>query len=523
MKKIIALSVIVLLSLQMFAGGIVTNSNQSAFFVRMLSRNGSIGLDGVYYNPAGLVRLNDGFYLSLNNQTIFQKKTITNNFPYLNDNTYIGDVSVPVFPSFFAVYKKDKIALSFGFGPIGGGGSAEYKTGLPSFEMPFSMLPALMTGSGIATDKYSADIYFKGSSVFWGAQVAASYAINDIFSVSAGLRMTSASNTYQGHVKNIMVNPMHTLNPNGAGNMVSATLFFNGLATASYGAATSVGALSTAGLPNLETARDMSAITPAQYNQLTQGLGSNYVTGMPLSTVQAMYTGAGNIATANAAKTADMDVDATQSGFAITPYFGVNININNKLNIGIKYEFNTNLELTNKANADKDAHGMFKNDSTFRSDIPALLSIGVEYSFTDEFRVSTSLNHYFDKNADWNGKEEFINNNFYELSLGMEYDVNKKISLSAGYLYAQTGVGQGYQTDLNFSISSSTVGFGGRVNVTDKLSIDLGASFSMYTNGNADKKFNTLTELGVNLGEIPYKETYDKSSANFAIGVNYKF
>ena len=43
-----------------FAGGILTNTNQNIAFNRMMSRDGSIGIDGVYSNPAGVVFLSDG-------------------------------------------------------------------------------------------------------------------------------------------------------------------------------------------------------------------------------------------------------------------------------------------------------------------------------------------------------------------------------------------------------------------------------------------------------------------------------
>lgn len=514
MKKIYSVLAAVLISGQLLAGGIVTNTNQSAHFIRLLSRNASTGIDAVYFNPAGLTLMDDGFHLSFSNQTVFQEKTIESNFPYLNNASYIGNVAVPLFPSFFAAYKKDKFALSLGFGPNGGGGSAEYDTGLPSFEMPVSMLPTLMTQSGIPTDTYGVDLYFNGSSVFWGTQLNASYAINEMFSLSAGVRMINAKNTYEGHLKNIQVNPNHQLNPNGSGNMVGANLFFNTVATATAGAAASVQPLIDGGVPDLESALALNLITQEQYNSLAGGLGDNYTSGMPLANVQAAYSQSSAMATVNAEATEDMIVDATQTGMAFTPIFGANFNLDGKLNVGIKYEMNTNLELTNSADADRDADGMFLNDSSFRSDIPAILGIGIGYNVLDNFRVSASWTHYFDKNADWNGKEEFIDDNLYEMALGMEFDVNEMVTLSAGFMHGQTGVGQGYQTDISFSNSSNSVGFGGRLNVNENLSVDLGALFTMYTSASEEKMFNDL---------VPYKETYDKSLMDFAIGINYSF
>ncbi|MBI9068831.1 MAG: outer membrane protein transport protein [Salinivirgaceae bacterium] len=525
MKRIFTFFATAIMCSQLFAGGIVTNSNQSAHFVRLLSRNASTGIDAVYFNPAGLVRMDDGFHFSLNNQTVFQEKTVTNNFGTLNDNSYIGDVSAPLFPSFFAVYKKDKLALGFGFGPNGGGGSAEYSTGLPSFEMPISLIPGSLTSKGILTDKYSADIYFNGSSVFWGAQVNGSYAINDMISVSAGVRMVFAKNVYEGHLKNIQINPMHPLNANGMGNMVSAPLFFTDLATAASGASEQIQPLITNGAGGLTLDQAVAGIptfTQEQADALAAGLGIPSNSLLTIAQIQGGYDQSAALSTENALKTADMDVDATQTGRGFTPFFGANITINDKLNIGIKYELNTKLELTNEADADKDANGMFKNDSTFRSDIPAILALGIEYKIMDEFRVSASWTHYFDKNADWNGKEAFVDKNLYEIALGMEYDVSEKITLSAGYMHGQTGVGQGYQTDLSFSNSTSTVGFGGRLHVNENLSIDLGALFTMYTDGNEDKVYNYYNTAG-ELKSINYKETYGKSLMDFAIGVNYKF
>ena len=129
-----------------FGGGIVTNTNQSAAWVRTMVRDASTDADAVYFNPAGLIKLQDGFHFSLNSQTIFQNKDVTSNYPFLNGTPkkYQGEVKAPVFPGFYAAWKKNKLAVSFGFNPIGGGGGAEFKKGLPSFEQPLSdLVPAL--------------------------------------------------------------------------------------------------------------------------------------------------------------------------------------------------------------------------------------------------------------------------------------------------------------------------------------------------------------------------------------------
>ncbi len=237
MKKHLIIGVLVLCCASMASAAIVTNFNQSALYLRLLSRNASTDLDAVYYNPAGLAYLKDGFHIALHNQTIVQEKTVVNSFILLNNSKYIGKVNVPFYPNFYAVYKKGALALSFGFGPNAGGGSADYGKGLPSFETQIASIPALLTGMGLPTTKYSANILFNGSSIFYGFQGNVSYAFSDMVSAAAGLRYIHAVNTYEGHIQNILINPLHPL-INPTGQMISAPTFFTTIGQAAYAAMT---------------------------------------------------------------------------------------------------------------------------------------------------------------------------------------------------------------------------------------------------------------------------------------------
>ena len=198
-KFTISLISLMLVTSFAFAGGLVTNTNQSAAWARMLVRDASTSIDAVYYNPAALTKLQDGFHLSISNQSIFQTRTITNTFPYLNNDTYEGTTNAPIFPSVFAAYKTGKFAFSFGFNPIGGGGSAEFLKGIPSAEMPLA--DAAHSFASLGVTGYSTDLYLKGSSIYWGLQLGVSYAINDNVSIFAGGRYVMAKNTYVGHIK----------------------------------------------------------------------------------------------------------------------------------------------------------------------------------------------------------------------------------------------------------------------------------------------------------------------------------
>ena len=166
MRKLFTLIIGTIISGSLLAGGLVTNTNQSAAWVRLPARNASIETDAVYYNPAGLMKMNNGLHFSLSNQSIWQNRKVISDYPYLNNGTYKGIVKAPLFPSVYAAYKMDKLAIFAGFNPIGGGGGATYEDGLPSFEMSQSDLVPMLAGIPYNATAYRMDVFFKGSSTF---------------------------------------------------------------------------------------------------------------------------------------------------------------------------------------------------------------------------------------------------------------------------------------------------------------------------------------------------------------------
>ncbi|MBQ5871109.1 MAG: hypothetical protein IIW69_01675 [Bacteroidaceae bacterium] len=127
-----------------FAGGLLTNTNQNAVFLRNPARDAVIAIDGVYSNPAGIAFLPKGFHLSLSWQSAIQKRQITSNAPSFyplnteNNNPehfFEGKAIAPVIPSFQAAYVfNDKWSVSAQFAVGGGGGKCEFENGLPMFE-----------------------------------------------------------------------------------------------------------------------------------------------------------------------------------------------------------------------------------------------------------------------------------------------------------------------------------------------------------------------------------------------------
>ena len=79
-KKALFLAFGLIVSDLTFAGGLLTNTNQNIAFLRNPARDGAIGIDGVYSNPAGVAFLNQGFHLSLNFQSAYQTREVTSVF-----------------------------------------------------------------------------------------------------------------------------------------------------------------------------------------------------------------------------------------------------------------------------------------------------------------------------------------------------------------------------------------------------------------------------------------------------------
>ncbi|MFA5329622.1 MAG: hypothetical protein WC384_17645 [Prolixibacteraceae bacterium] len=543
MKKInVLIAGVFLLMNSAFAGGILTNTNQSAQFVRMLSRNASTDLDAVYFNPAGLTQLNNGFYFGLHNQSITQNRTITSEFPLLNNGKYKGAVSAPVFPTAFAVYKIDKWAFSAGFGPNGGGGSAKYDTGLPSFEKKISAIPMSLVANGIPTNEYSANIKFEGTSVFWGTQLNGTYSLNENISISLGVRMLNAVNTYNGYLKDIKINPNQPAfgaSYNGT-NMVSATQFFtdgktflNFLSASSTASAAALAPAISGGSGSVLLANASSiGLTADQIAGIQQLLGAAGMTptqigGATLAVAAGTLTaaapefaGKASSMEENATATSDINVDTKQTGTGFTPIIGFDIHLE-KLNIGVKYEHQTTLKLTNSTVVD--GTGLFTDKEESRSDIPGIFAAGADYKLLDNLKVSGSYTVYFDKSVGWGpnvyGQNRTIDKNYVELAFGVEYSLNKNFAISAGYLNSNMGVSEAYQSDFSYANDSYTAGLGFQWNINTKLVLDAGLMLTTYKD--YTKTFDSSFDpLATSFGS--YNETYGKDTFTFAFGIGYK-
>ena len=514
MRKIGTIVIIGLLLVSaVMAGGIVTNTNQSADFIRMLNRNASLDVDAVYYNPAGLTSLNEGLHFYLSNQTITQDRTVKSTAATLNSDKFEGTTFVPVFPNFYVAYKKGNLAIGAGFEPIGGGGTAEFDDGLPRFEAPVSALKAALAPLGVTG--YSLDVAFKGSSTYLGGQLVASYKINDMISVAAGARYFTATDTYEGHLKNVKVST-------AAGNFIPGDIL-RGVAASLFQGANDLQPLIDGGaggftLAQVQGAGFIDAATRAQVEGglLSLGVPQAQIDAMNIAQIQGAYAAgaAGYTLQANGldTQTADIEVDTKATGSGIAPIFGVYLSPFEGFDIGVRYEGKAAMEL--EYDTKVDGSGLFPDGRKQNADMPAMLGVGIGYKPMPSLRIVADFNYYFNEDVNWDGKEKFLENGT-EIGIGAEFAVSDALYLSAGFLKGTSGPLNGYNTDLSYSLNSNTIGAGGRYYINPNLYISFGVASTAYDDFNN----NGVDYFGD--GSLTGNETYGKASLDFAIGIGF--
>jgi long-chain fatty acid transport protein len=507
-KKIILTGMACLLYASgLFAGGLLTNTNQSVHFLRNPARDASTEIDAVYTNPAGLTQLSEeGLHFSLNNQSAFQTRTITQTFaPFAMNGgnetkAFKGTAEALFIPSILAAYKTGDWVFSGSFTIAGGGGSLVFDKGLPSFEMLAASqlagpLTQLSQAAGLPAG-YSLDMHLEGSSIIYGVQLGATYKINDMFSAFVGGRVNIVDNGYEGYLRNVQIT--------GA----------DGLKNFFTTAAGQLGALA-GGLQGINANLPLSVLPPASFalyqsvlgdaaNALTVGQAQGILN---QKAAEASGAAAGVTQLENGAAATNMALNTKQTGIGITPIIGFNFNWE-KLNVGVKYEFMTKLELKNNTKENTTPMPAFDDKVKTPYDLPALLTIGAQYDVLPCVTVSAGYHHFFDSDAKMaNDKQKYINGGINEYLFGAEYRFCEKFLISGGIQFTRSGVTDDYQSDLSFSLNSYAVSFGGACDITKSIRVNLGYLYTNYEDW-------TLKAQPI---------TFARTNQAFGIGVDFRF
>lgn len=492
------------LSSSVKAGGLLTNTNQSIAFLRSLARNGAIGIDGVYSNPAGVAFLPNGLHISFNVQNAYQTRTINSGLtiPALQGSPYHqpfklnggnkdgikkfkGEASAPFVPSFQIAKNYDKWGFQMGFGIVGGGGKATFNGGLPSFERQIAMIPGMLASQGLTTTEpgYSVSSYMHGQQYDFGLQLGATYKINDKLAVYGGARFNYIYNKYEGNIVNISANI--------DGKMVNLHDYFG----------TKANAMTQLAIQNTQKAAQTTDPTAkAQYE----------------AAAKKYQAGADQL---NKTKTqfADRYLDCTQRGWGITPIIGIDYKIG-RWNLAARYEFTTKFNIEN--NTKRDDTGQFQNGVNTPNDLPGLLSLGAQYEVLDNLRLLAGFHYYFDKDARMaNNKQRLLSSNTREYLTGIEWDIKPGITVSMGAQRTQYGLGDGsYLSDLSFVTSSYSFGVGAKIKVAKNADLNVAYFFTKYEKFN--KEYETTAKTGTQEVKMLNTDEFTRTNKVFGVGLD---
>ena len=436
MKKSFVVLVAFMMTIgEAWAGGILTNTNQSVDFLRNPARDAAIGLDGVYSNPAGVVFMPEGFHLGINWQYAHQTRTITSTNPVFqlgrkndaNNPTKIfeGVADAPIIPSVQIAYNMENWSLQANLSVPGGGGACEFDDGLGSFESVVGNIAAMLAPMG--AQGYDMDGYMKGRQYYYGVQIGAACKVTPNLSLYGGLRMLYGDATYKAKISNIQVKT--------ANGYIDFGSYLQAITAAGYG----------------------EQVAPLQ----------KYSDGVNLL--------------------------CNQAGVGFAPILGVDYKIG-KFNFAAKYEFRTQIRMKNESTVNEasaiDAVNKYRDGEKVNEDMPALLAIGAQYSPIDIVRINAGWHHYFDKDASWyNQSQDLLKHNTNEFLLGAEWDTTENLTFSAGGQITRYGNTDEYINDISFVVNSYSIGFGFSYKLSKKVAVKAAyfqTYYSNYDRTNAD-------------------------------------
>ena len=449
-KSLSIIAVLLMMSVSALAGGILTNTNQSVLFLKNPARDGAIGLDGVYSNPAGVAFMPQGFHFAFNWQYAHQTRTITSVNPVFalgrknngsDTKVFEGVADAPIIPSLQAAYNTGNWSMQFNFSVPGGGGQCEFADGLGSFESVVGSIANMLQPLG--AQGYDMDGFMRGRQYYYGIQLGAAYKVDPHFAVYGGLRLLYGDATYKAKISNIQVKT--------AGGYVDFSDFMLGATgTVENNLGQVNAAVAQYEAAGIAVPAEILA-TKAQLEGTLQNLGKlqKYAQGVNLL--------------------------CNQTSLGIAPIIGVDYQFG-QFNVAAKYEFKTQIRMKNESTVNEASEiaavNKFRDEEQVNEDAPALLTFGLQWKPVETVSLNAGYHHYYDKNARWyNNTQDLLDGGTNEYLGGVEWDITPKLNVSAGIQLTRYQLTDAYMNDMSFVVNSSSLGFGFSYKATDNITL----------------------------------------------------
>lgn len=400
-KELTLFGFVVAVQAALGAGGIFSNSNQSAEYLRTFDRNSAVdNADIAYYNMAGTVDLDPGWTFNFSNQTIFQRASVrTKGNPVLGDREWVSRNPAWLVPNLYAVHRRGRLALFTGLETIGATAIRDWKEGLPTLDL----LGKEQVGYGGAGGPLRA-----GDAYAAALQAGLSPAQAQAAAVAAGLDASPypSRSTLKGS---------------------SATLAWR------HGAAFRVApwlALAAAG--RLVVARqDLVGRVDAACTYNAQGHDLR--------------------------EQARILLDTTDRAVGYSGELGLNLNPGAGMVLSFTCEWATPLTFRTTVREGRDGGGRVQDGARARLDLPRVLRLGLGWQLTPSLRASLGINQYQEASADFSllanprnhndPKRDYGNTR--EAGVALEYRISRPWLVSLGVNFNRIGQAQAATTDLS--------------------------------------------------------------------------
>ena len=467
LRKFGLITLIAGLGTSVFGASIDHIQNYTAEYNANMAQQAAISpTTSAYYNPAGIMRLENGTYFTGGVQLAFGKETMRYDTTAGEGNRYDANLLAPI-PNFALIKKDDNRAYFWTFGGIAGGGDLKYEDGVagikvledavPGMTKPIinSLLPQF-NGNLPGIQAKDNGSWAEGENMYAQTTLGTAWNINNKLSMSVAGRVVYGWRNLKAGLDAQLSQPMLGINER-----------------------------ITAEIDSERTAWGFGG-----------QIGLNYA-----------YNDTWNFAMRYDTKV-KMEFEADTDSTKISGLKGPLGMLNGK---GFENFF-----------------PQYTDGAKHRRDLPAILALGASQKITDKWKMFYGFNYYFNESAKIDKDVKYRNflndkkveytgleyDNGWEISLGTEYWLNEKWAVLGGVNYADTGAPKDSYSDVEFALNSFLVGMGVKYRPNEDTEWVVSTSHYFYeaTDGNFADKYP-----GANA------QRYDKNISSIGFSYTKKF
>lgn len=532
MKKIISSILAMAVTAAVFASGVENKTNLNQGYIRNPSRNAENERpEAAFYNIAGTAFIPDGFYLEAGNQIVikdYANELVTGNeYAGVGVNDYKANDNDPayLYPDFDVVYKKGSLAFFGTFGIYAGGGHLFYEKGTSA--------TSLMFLNGANQYKYSATQHTLAAGAAQSTIESAISSVKQGIGLQMGIdpSLVPEDNAW-AYIRSFTVtDPTSDVQKAQYESFQKVIYIKDNVLANEAKLATNDTKIATASLALAQNhSLDVTSITyggqiglafrPWDWISFSGAYRYTYGT----QTMKLKYKGPENLGTESQPVSFKMlnggynNVSYDAHGFGQSMVFGIHAKPRDVEGLDVAIQYQTLSRIDYDVEHVTGETAQFYNitdETTFRTDLPAVFNLGLGYKVTDSLYLSSSFNYYFNDFAHQDNILATTDyDNSWEIAAGVDWKICKYIGASCGASYGHQGITDTSNSTFNPVLNNVVVGGGFEIYPTEDLTVTAGCLYANYKDADyylgGEKKSSTRTTLS-------------KKVTNMAIGVTYHF